>query len=64
MKINAAEWTKILPDGSNLPSGYERYDTYNSNNDWIYPYHKPGYFVRKMWMAGEATHFRPHQKKS
>lgn len=64
MKINVAEWTMILTDGSNLPDGYEQYDTYNSNNDWIFPKSKPGYFVRKMWMAGEATHFRPHQKSS
>lgn len=65
MKINETEWTEILPDGSNLPSENDwwPYDSYNSLNDWIFPFHKPGYFIRLMWMSKEATHFREHIKR-
>lgn len=64
MRINEAEWIKIMLDGSNLPADNDwmPYDTYNADNDYVFPVYKPGYFVRLMWEHKEATHYRLHKK--
>jgi hypothetical protein len=62
MRINEAEWTRILPDGSNLPKDNDwlPYDSYNELFDFVFPSYKSGWFIRLMWLSKEATHFRYH----
>ncbi|MFN0254525.1 hypothetical protein [Pedobacter ureilyticus] len=62
MRINEADWIRILPDGSNLPADNDwlPYDSYNEELDFVFPRYKSGWFIRLMWLHKEATHFRSH----
>lgn len=60
------EWIEISEDGENIPLGNTaQYNVKNIKNGYNFKLRSlaTGYFVWKMFMAGEASHFRLAEKQ-